>query len=342
MATATKSQKPRLASVSHDSQKARLASVFEKLRAGGFEPGSVAGWKGEELERNYNLLCRSGTSQKNLPLVCVAAENLALHQPDTVRGNMYLDVSAGWLPDTSDKSYGRIQRLLNRLRENGTISFSWIVDTVRSTIKPSSWSGLEDFAETVKQAYRKDYWASLPEYAEIVCEKDTIAGKVSSVTKEYDVPLHPIRGYSSTSYAWSIAQGWNEIQKPISIYYLGDHDPSGRDLERNIRDKLTRYSKREFSWKRLGVNPEHFDEFHIIPLEPKKKDKRYKSFAATWGDKCAEVEAIPATALRDMIRTAIESHIPSGSWKRLQRVEKLERDQWDNLMASFGKGNGKQ
>jgi hypothetical protein len=86
------------------------------------------------------------------------------------------------LPDTSDKSYGRIQRLLGRLRENGTISFSWIVDTVRSTIKPSSWSGLEQFADTVKRAYRKDFWASLPEYVEIIVEKDTIAGKVSPVT----------------------------------------------------------------------------------------------------------------------------------------------------------------
>jgi hypothetical protein len=246
-------------------------------------------------------------------------------------------VSRGWLPDTGDRSYNRIQRLLNRLRENGTVPFNWIVDTVRATIKPSSWSGLDDFADTVKQAYRKDYWASLPEYIEVIVEKDTVAGKVSPVTREFDVPLHPIRGYSSTSYAWSIAQGWKEIKKPITVYYVGDHDPSGRDLERNIRTKLARYSGCEFSWVRLGVNPEHFDEFDIIPLKPKKLDRRYKGFAAEWGDRCAEVEAIPATALREMIRDAIESPIPRGSWQRLKRVEKLEREQWDSMMAHFGK-----
>jgi hypothetical protein len=259
-------------------------------------------------------------------------ELLAAHEPDTVRGNMYLVVSAGWLPDTSDKSYDRIQRLLNRLRERGTVPFRWVVDNVRQTIKPSSWSGLADFAETVQDAYRKDFWAELPDYVEVIVEKDTIAGKLAAVTREYDVPLHPIRGYSSTSYAWTIARNWAEINKPITIYYLGDHDPSGRDLERNIREKLARYSERDFAWVRLGVNPDHFDTYQILPLAPKKKDARYRSFVEKWGERCAEVEAIPATALRAMVREAIESHIPTGAWERLRQVEQREQEQWAAFM----------
>jgi hypothetical protein len=312
-----------------------LASLCAALRARGWEPGQAAGWEGESLEQSYGALLQSGTKWKNLPLACVAVELLAQHQPDTVRGNMYLVVSAGWLPDTSDKSYDRIQRLLNRLRENGTVPFAWVVDNVRQTIKPSSWAGLNDFADTVKEAYRLDFWASLPAYIEVIAEKDTIAGKVSPVTRAYDVPLHIIRGYSSTSYAWGIARGWRDITKPITVYYLGDHDPSGRDLERNIREKLARYSKREFTWKRLGVNPGHFAAYDIIPLEPKKKDSRYRDFVATWGGRCAEVEAIPATALREMVRGAIESHIPDGQWERLKEVERIEREQWEHFCHRF-------
>jgi hypothetical protein len=284
------------------------------------------------LEKSFRALCESGTSFKNLPLASVSVELLKAHQPDTVRGNMYLVVSAGWLPDTSDKSYDRIQRLLNRLRERGTVPFRWIVDNVRQTIKPSSWSGLADFAETVQDCYRKDFWSELPEYVEVIVEKDTIAGKLASVTREFDVPLHPIRGYSSTSYAWTIGQNWREINKPITVYYLGDHDPSGRDLERNIREKLARYSECEFAWVRLGVNPEHFDAYRILPLSPKKKDARYRSFVAQWGERCAEVEAIPATELRAMLRQAIESHIPAGAWDRLRQVERLEQHQWSAFM----------
>jgi hypothetical protein len=312
---------------------ARLASLCRTLRGDGWEPGEVAGWDPQEVEESYLALIRSGTRGKNLPLACVSVELLAAHQPDTVRGNMYLVVSHGWLPDTSDRSYDRVQRLLNRLRENGTVPFSWVVDNVRQTIKPSSWSGLGDFADTVRDAYRLDFWSGLPEYVEVIVEKDTIAGKLARVTREYDVPLHPIRGYSSTSYAWQIARNWAYITKPIAVYYLGDHDPSGRDLERNIREKLARYSKRPFTWRHLGVNPEHFGQHAIIPLEPKQKDSRYRQFVAEWGERCAEVEAIPATALRAMVRAAIESHLPPGEWERLREVEELEREQWVAYMA---------
>ena len=237
----------------------------------GWEPGKIAGWNAKLVESNYGLLAKTGVKAKNLPLVCAAVELLCAHKPDTVRGNMYLLVSHGWLPDTTDKSYDRIQRLLNKLRECGAVPFDWIVDNVRQTIKPSSWSGLADFADTVRDAYRMDFWARLPEYVEIIVEKDTIAGKVSEVTHEYDVPLHPIRGYSSTSYAYDVARNWSDIEKPIAVYYLGDHDPSGRDLERNIREKLTRYSKRPFSWLRLGLNPDQFDEFDVTPLAEEKR-----------------------------------------------------------------------
>ena len=316
-----------------ESSKPKLVSLFDKLRSGGWEPGQATGWEGDSLVRNYEILLDSGTSWKNLPLTCVAVELLAQHQPDTVRGNMYLVVSAGWLPDTSRKSYGRIQRLLNRLRENGTLPMDWIVDNVRQTIKPSSWTGLEDFQETVRNVYRRDFWASLPEHIEVIAEKDTIAGKIAPVTREYDVPLHPIRGYCSTSFAWSIAKNWPQIEKPITVYYVGDHDPSGRDLERNIREKLARYAEREFAWQRLAVLEEHFDEYDILALDPKPQDKRYHWFIENFGDRCAEVEAVPANDLRQILRDAIESHIPAGEWERLQQVEQAEQEHWEATLG---------
>jgi hypothetical protein len=253
---------------------------------------------------------------------------------------MYLVVSAGWLPDTSDKSYDRIQRLLTRLRRSGTIPYEWIVDNVRSTIKPSSWSGLADFVETTQNAYRKAFWPKLPEYIEIIVEKDTVAGKLSTITEEYDVPLHPIRGYNSESFTWRIARRWDKIEKPITIYYMGDHDPSGRDLERDVRDRLTSQSKRPFQWVRLAVNPEHFEEFNIIPLAPKKRDTRYRKFVDRYGEDCAEVEAIPATDLRSILETAIRSHIPWDEWERLQEVERIEREQWEVFTRQFGQHAG--
>lgn len=273
---------------------------------------------------------------KNIPLALATVDLLASRQPDTVRGVMYALVSTGWLPDTSKKSYARAQRLLNDLRKKGVVPFSWIVDNIRATDKPSSWSGLEDFADTVRSAYRRDFWAELPEYVAVIVEKDTVAGRIAPVTHKYDVPMHPLRGYASTSYAWEIAEQWRQIRKPINAVYIGDHDPSGRDIERNIRQVLSEYSGRDFTWRRLAVNPEDFDQYDIIPLEPKLNDRRYRQFADEFGDRCAEVEAIPADVLRDRVEAAILDLIPAGAWAKLQQIEEQERQTWAQVMERIG------
>jgi hypothetical protein len=225
--------------------------------------------------------------------------------------------------------------VLNTLRLRRVVPFSWVVDNIRSTEKPSSWSGLADFADTVKDAYRLDFWASLPDYVCIIAEKDTAAGRIAPVTREYDVPLHPLRGFSSTTFAYAIGEQWRRIEKPINVYFIGDHDPSGRDIERSIRQRLNEFAEKEFAWSRLAVEPEHFEQFNIIPLEPKKKDTRYQRFVQAYGPRCAEVEAIPADVLRDMVRNAIESHIPQRQWQALKQIESAEQQEWQKLMKKI-------
>ena len=141
------------------SAKSRLVSVCDELRSRGWEPGSAVGWDPESTERMVKMLACQNLKRENLLLACVAFELLVTNEPDTVRGVMYSAVSVGWLPDTSAKSYGRIQRLLNNLRKQGVLPFKWITDNIRATIKPTSSSGLADFTQTVQDAYRKDFWA---------------------------------------------------------------------------------------------------------------------------------------------------------------------------------------
>ena len=316
----------------------RLVSLIDTLLDHGWVPGAYAGWSAVAVMHLYRALAEGRTQVANLPFAALTTELLGANQPDTVRGTMYSVVSDSWLlPDTGKESYGKVQRLLKRYRELGIIPWEWIVDNIRQTVKPSSWSGLDDFADTVRDAYRKNYWAELPDYPQIICEKDSAAGRIAAVTTEYDVALHPLRGYSSITFAHAIAEDWKRSGKNIYCYYVGDFDPSGMDLERSVREKITWYADGvPFHWKRLAVLPEHFDEFNILPLKPKKGDTRYKKFVKAHGEKCAEVEAIPANVLRQLVRVAIESHIPQEAWDRLKNVETAERDAWHELMNKLG------
>ena len=298
--------------------KTNLDSVLAQVRS--------RGWNPTLTEDSYRSIIDSGLRSKNLPLACVASQIAYDEQPITLRGLMYRIVSAGWLPSTDRQHYTRVGRVMTTLRETGVIPFRWIVDNVRSTEKPSSWSGLTDFAETIKCAYRKDFWSRLPEYVHVIVEKDAIAGVLAPVTKEYDVALSPIRGYVSLSFAHEIAEAWKRIDKPIFAFYLGDFDASGYDLERDVRAKLTRYCDRPFTWTRLGVNRDDFADFDLIPLQPKKTDSRYRRFVAEHGSQCAELDALPATELRRRVEEAITEHIDREEWERLREVERLEKE----------------
>jgi hypothetical protein len=304
---------------------------LDELRSANWSPGLT--------ESSYHRILRTGLRSKNLLLACVATEIVVDEKPLTLRGLMYRVVSAGWLPSTDKVHYNRLGRIMTKLREDGTVPFSWIVDNVRNTIKPSSWSGLDDYVSTVQRVYRKDFWASLPEYCHIIVEKDAIAGTLAPVTREYDVALSPIRGYVSLSFAHEIAETWNRINKPVDAYYLGDYDASGFDLERDLREKLSRYCNRPFAWRRLGVNQSDFEDFSLIPLEPKVKDRRYTKFVAERGNKCAELDAIPPTELRQRVENAIRSHIPVDQWERLKEIEQAERDSFGGLLRGLSSLN---
>jgi hypothetical protein len=242
----------------------------------------------------------------------------------TLRQLFYRLVSAGVLHN-SQKEYKRLGSVMTRLREANQIPLSWLVDHIRSTLKPSSWSGLADFGDTVRQAYRKDLWAQMPHHIELFVEKDAIAGTIQPITREYDVALQVCRGYSSLSFVGEIAAQWSEIEKPIFGYYLGDFDPSGFDIERDLKAKLFRYSGRKFEWNRLAIQANDFSLHRLIELPVKQSDNRARAFQELHGRACAEVDALPPSELRRRVQHAIESHIDQTRWEKLQTIERLEQ-----------------
>jgi hypothetical protein len=114
------------------------------------------------------------------------------------------------------------------MRRRGLIPFDAITDTTRQRIVPAMWDDLADYAETVAVAYKKNLWKARPHHIEFFVEKDAMAGVIQPVTyNQYRVSLIPTRGDLSETWCFAVAEEWNKIEKPIYVYYLGDHDPKG-------------------------------------------------------------------------------------------------------------------
>ena len=225
------------------------------------------------------------------------------------------------------------------MRRHGLIDYSWIVDGTRISDKPSSWSGLEDYVETVAHAYRKDLWARQKEYVEVFVEKDAMTGVVRPVTREYDIRLNANRGYCSETFLWSLAEEWKQIEKPITVYYLGDHDPAGLKIEHDLRKRLSLFCGSIVNWHRLAVTESDFANSIYQGFAPSAKNyssKMLSDYVQRFGERGVEVDAIPAKEIRERVKDAIEIHIDQREWHFLKDQEKRERM---DLLAFCKKAN---
>ena len=244
------------------------------------------------------------------------------NKPVTCRQVYYLAVSAGLIPKTEGAYKGLILRLLGQLRLSKKISFDAIADHTRWTYKPDSFEGLANKLEQDIRDYKRDVWAEQDEYIELWSEKDALAGVLSEVTYEWDVPLMVTRGYPSLSYLYSAARQIARQRKPAFIYYFGDHDPSGVDISRNVERRLREFApEAEIHFERVAVNPNQIKLYKLQTRPTKKSDTRSKNFSG----ESVEVDAIPPKQLRAIAEGLIKQHLDAWQYQKTQEIEAAER-----------------
>jgi hypothetical protein len=250
---------------------------------------------------------------------------VATEHPTTLRGVYYRVVSAGAVEKT-EHGYGLIGRQLLKLRRTGAVPYNWITDGTRLIQKPDSWSALDRMLESAAASYRRALWDDQSVEVMILSEKDAISGAIYPVTAEFDVELCITRGYSSETFTHGIAetvQDNHEIEKTTYLYQLGDHDPSGVDAWRSFQERVRGFAPEAYAvFERLAVTPEQIEDYDLPTRPTKTKDTRAAAFAG----ESVEVDALPATVLRSIVRQAIEQHIDPHALRLTEMAEREERD----------------
>jgi hypothetical protein len=251
--------------------------------------------------------------------------------PQTVRGVFYQATVRG-LIDKTEPGYKVVQRCLADMRRNGILPFNYIADSTRWMRKPETHSDVEAVLFDAWRYYRKAIWDSQSDYVEVWIEKDALAGVIYTVTAEWDVPLMVTRGYSSLSFLFESAGQISDMHKPTYIYCLGDYDPSGVDISRNIEKSLREFAPNaEIYFERISVTPEQIEEWKLPTRPTKKSDSRAKRFKG----ESVELDAIPAWRLKELVNNSIERHIDNESLDNTRRIENAERQSLENVMTMF-------
>jgi len=190
--------------------------------------------------------------------------------------------------------YDSIRKLMTTAREEHYFPIDCLIDSSRVPVIRSQYENIQNYGNAVVSSYTRDRWESQDTYVEVWIEKASMTGILKDITRKYCVPLVIGNGYNSLP---AVIEGVNRISSygkdDNVIIYLGDLDPSGIDMDREIRQRFIKHFHIEPDMQRIALTIEQTQEFNLAPqLEIKKTDPRYPKYKALYGDDSWELEAL--------------------------------------------------
>lgn len=245
-------------------------------------------------------------------LEVIEIANAILHEYDeqgfvlTLRQLYYQFVARGMLENT-DKSYNRLGSIINDARMAGLVDWAHLVDRTRSLKDLEHFKGPRHALQKLVEWYHINFWDRQKVRPEVWIEKDALIGVISGICQQLDVPYFSCRGYTSQSEMWKAGQrllGYHRKGYTTHIIHLGDHDPSGVDMSRDIFDRLETFmGGTEF--ERIALNMDQIEEHDPPPNPAKITDSRAKVYIEQYGESSWELDALEPATLTGLIHDAV-------------------------------------
>ena len=254
----------------------------------------------------------------------------------TLRQLYYQFVARGLLPN-QDTEYKRLGNIINDARLAGRLDWSYITDRTRNLRALAHWDTPAHVLDSAAWGYRTDRWASQPHRVEVWIEKDALVGVISKACNALDVPYFSCRGYTSQSELWGAAQRLirhrENGQYPIVIH-LGDHDPSGIDMTRDITDRLALFGAHA-TVRRIALNMDQVRVYQPPPNPAKLTDARVEGYIARFGRESWELDALDPATLDALIQATIREYRDDALWQRESDAMQADRDRLTEIARRF-------
>jgi hypothetical protein len=320
----------------------------------------------------------------------IIAEYAAAGLDLTLRQLYYQFIAREWFPDewkdpttgskNNEKSYKRLGDIIGEARMAGYIDWNSITDRTRNLRKRAEWAHPNELINAAAAAFRIDRWANQPVRPEVWIEKDALVGVIEAPCESRGVAYFSCRGYTSMSEIWVAAQriGHHILNgQRVVIYHLGDHDPSGVDMSRDINDRLFEIVMRDLvrhQWltaekagalddrvsrgepvsevypfwvERIALTMEQVERFNPPPNPAKLTDARAKKYVSMYGDESWELDALDPRTIIELVEGAIDSNIVKDKWEASRKIEESGRStlatvhkRFDDVVKFVNKAKG--
>lgn len=245
--------------------------------------------------------------------------------------------------ENSVKSYKRIGNLISDARLAGLLDWGMIEDRNRETVIPSAWVSPAEIVRAAARQFRVDRWEGQTRYVEVMVEKDALSGILEPVCRDLHIRFTANKGYSSSSAMYEagkrIYQASQEFDE-IHLFYLGDHDPSGIDMTRDIADRLDMFTygvMHSRNVTRLALNWEQVEQWQPPENPAKETDSRYQMYLHEFGASSWELDAVEPRTLADLVRNAVEQLIDQDQWNEIAEKEEAMQSELLEFAENYGK-----
>jgi len=259
----------------------------------------------------------------------------------TLRQLYYQLVSRDVIPNKTEE-YAKLSIILGKGRMAGYVDWDSIEDRIRRPYIPYWVHDIPAAMNDIIKQYRLDRQQDQDCYIEVWVEKDALSGVLKRVTSEYHINLMVNRGYSSIT---AMHDAYNRFARADRmgqsgvILYLGDHDPSGVDMVRDISTRLTEFGV-DVEVDHIALTDEQISKYNPPPNPAKVSDPRAKDYIAKYGNTSWEVDALRPDVLHKLVVSSIESRIDMNLFDGQKQKEREHIEKLKELQEKF-KGGGK-
>ena len=123
------------------------------------------------------------------------------------------------------------------------------------------------------------------------------------------------------------------------ILYLGDHDPSGLDMIRDVRERLAEFGT-DVEIIPVAITKEQIERYQPPPNPAKIKDPRAGWYIREYGRTSWEVDALNPDVLHELLEGAIHSLLDADVYREVLEREEKEKEELRKLISKYKNKEG--
>jgi hypothetical protein len=252
----------------------------------------------------------------------------------TLRQLYYQFVARGLLVNKQSE-YKRLGEILNDARLAGLFDWNYLIDRTRNLVGLPTWSSPSELMQAAGQQFRTDRWADQPVRIEVWVEKDAAIGVINRTCNRNNIDYFSCRGYTSASELWAAHHRLKRYitgGQRVVILHLGDHDPSGLDMSRDIRERLRLFIAdeeidAELELRRIALNYDQVERYSPPPNPAKSTDARFARYVRETGlIDSWELDALEPAVVDQLIQDEVDGLRDSDVWAASTAVMESQRE----------------